>query len=81
LFDDHAPIVGNQPEAQAVDDMIGVCRVPLKGIIAGCSSQDKYDIIKPGSNKASGQLEVAISVIDLGQKQNMGDLVEQATEL
>lgn len=56
--------------------MIGVCRVPLKGIIAGCSSQDKYDIIKPGSNKASGQLEVAISVIDLGQKQNMGDLVE-----
>jgi len=63
--------------------MIGVCKVPLKSLIAGCSSHDKYPIITPGSASHSGSLEVKISVIDVDRVPNesFNRAVESATEL
>jgi hypothetical protein len=67
LFDDNAPIAGASPDnVGAADDMIGVCKVPLKSLVAGCSTHDRYPIKIAGSTEVVGDLEVKISVTDLG---------------
>lgn len=50
LFDDNAPIQAGAQEAGAGDDMIGTCKIPLKSLVAGCSSHSKYGIYPMGSH-------------------------------
>jgi hypothetical protein len=44
MFDDNAPISGQDPQAGSGDDIIGICKIPLKSLVAGCSFHDKFPI-------------------------------------
>lgn len=67
LFDDNAPIAGMGSEGQAQgDDMIGVCKVPLKSLVAGCSVHDRFPLRAAGSNEVVGELEVKLSSTEMG---------------
>lgn len=75
LFDDNAPIAGtgvgedsNQGAGEG-DDMIGCARIPLNGLISGCSIHDKYQVRAPASNLAVGDIEVKVACMDLEQVQ------------
>ena len=65
LFDDNAPIAGQGSANGQGDDMIGICKVPLKSLVAGCSIHEKCPIRLPGSVDVVGQLEIKLSVMDL----------------
>ena len=52
--------------------MIGICKVPLRDLVNGCGSTGEHDIIKQGSNKSAGKLEVSISCIDIASKPEGG---------
>lgn len=54
LFDDNAPIAGQGADSVAGDDMIGICKVPLKSLIAGCSIHEKCPIRVPGGIETVG---------------------------
>jgi len=63
--------------------MIGICKVPLKSLIAGCSIHEKCPIRVPGGIETVGQLEVKLSVMDLERNQgtSFGKTVNEVTEL
>jgi hypothetical protein len=65
--------------------MIGVSKISLKSLVAGCSTHDRYPIKIAGSTEVVGDLEVKISVTDLGGVAGTtmaGDMwVKTATEL
>ena len=48
LFDDNAPIAGQGESQSQGDDMIGICKIPLKSLVAGCSIHEKCPIRLPG---------------------------------
>ena len=48
LFDDNAPIAGQGSNMAQGDDMIGICKIPLKSLVAGCSIHEKCPIRLPG---------------------------------
>lgn len=73
LFDDNAPIAGSGPDNAAgpLDDMIGVCKVPLNSLIAGCSTHDRYPVKRSDSTETVGYLEVKVTVADLAGNTSM----------
>ena len=66
LFDDNAPIAGVGAEPSAGDDMIGICKVPLKSLVAGCSVHDNFPIRVANGTDIVGNLEIKIGVTELG---------------
>jgi hypothetical protein len=61
--------------------MIGTCKIPLRSLVSGCTSHDKYPIYPLGGHTSAGQLEVKISVIEV-DRINQDSLARSvATEL
>jgi hypothetical protein len=63
--------------------MIGICKIPLKGLVAGCSFHEDFTITQPGTNQSCGLLEVKVSVIDIDkvQQNSFSKVVNEVTEL
>jgi hypothetical protein len=49
--------------------MIGICKIPLKSLVVGCSIHEKCPIRLPGQLEIVGQLEIKLSVMDLERSQ------------
>jgi hypothetical protein len=49
--------------------MIGICKIPLKSLVAGNTIHEKCPIRQPGQIEIVGQLEIKLSVMDLERSQ------------
>jgi len=66
LFDDNAPVAGmSAANTNQGDDIIGICKVPLKTLIGGLNTHEHYKVMQPGTKEAAGELEVKMTCIDL----------------
>ena len=67
IFDDNAPVAGlSSQNADQGDDIIGICKVPLKSLIQGLNTYEHYKV-KQGQHDV-GELEVKLTCLDFSSQ-------------